>query len=122
MVHGVSTKEYHPKTACAILGSSQKKRYFYISSTSNTTMPFLKPIVSTNNDGVKVIANVNNVVELLVKFQCIETGTTLVTITLPLRPNEQDATDDSPIDGPVDLSFSFAKKCRNAEDQARKSS
>jgi len=138
MVHGVSTKEYHPKTACTILSSSQTKRYFYVSSTSNTTMPFLKPIVSTNNDGVKVIAKVNNVVELvpynfivskrtrpvelLVKFQCVETGTTLVTITLPLRPNEQDATDDSPIDGPVDLSFSFAKKCRSAVDQARKSS
>ena len=138
MVHGVATAEYHPKTACTILNVRQNKRFFYISSTANMTMPFLQPIVTTNNDGVDVNVKVNDMgslmtdhfvvsrntrpAELKVGFECKKTGSTLVTITLPLRPNQQDASDDAPIDGPVDLSFSFAKKCRNAEDEAKKSS
>ena len=101
-------------------------------------MPFLQPIVTTNNDGVDVNVKVNDMgslmtdhfvvsrntrpAQLKVGFECKKTGSTLVTITLPLRPNQQDASDDAPIDGPVDLSFSFAKKCRNAEDEAKKSS
>ena len=60
ILHGVATKEYAPKTSCSIVGSKQNKHYFYISSAENRTMPFLQPIVTTNNDVVDVKATVND--------------------------------------------------------------
>ena len=134
VVNGAPTANYEPSVHSWIYGPRDKTAYFYISSSVNSTMRFDPPVVSSSNDGVRLsmdgvnsgkgnapffLSSQKKPQELKLHFECVSYGSSIVTVTIPFRP-DPNGDDNGPIDGPTDITWAFTKKCKTSVDSMAK--
>jgi|EP00945_MAST-04E_sp_MAST-4E-sp1_P003150 hypothetical protein len=119
---GTPTKKFAPNVHSWLYGAHLTSAFLYLTSEANNTMVFEPPIVSVNNEAVEVslsgpgskslkLSRRVKPVELRIDFECVTFGSSIVSLTFPLRPSLDEGV-DLPSDAPADINFAFTKKCK----------